>query len=381
MDTFFPSEGIAGERADERLHFVLQTSQRMAYEQDRDLRYTWAANAVCGLSDDEVVGHRDADVLDDPAQAAALSAAKHEVMRTGAPAEQHVPITVDGTTRRCMITIAPLYNTDAEIVGVRGTVADHTDALEHEEALERARYQAREAQEKAEDARRVMSMVLGNASHALLTPLSGMLSLIDALRARNIDALEEPLTRIRKSGQRLQRAIERLLDLSALEAGEAQLQAERIDVRMAVDDAAELLRQRATEEDIDFDVRMPSEPVRAELDPSALRRVARNLVSNAIKYTHEGGVTVELTTEADGAVVCLQVADTGEGISDAFLPSLFEPFSRAETGNVSGGGTGLGLAITKRFVDAMGGTIDVETAVEEGSTFTVRLPASPSNTP
>ena len=353
-----------------RLDFVLKASQQMVYEHDRALRYTWVANAVYGASDHALIGARDVDVLDHADEAAALEAAKQHVLETKECLQRTIPITTDGQTRHYALTIAPRYDEQGALVGLRGTMRDRTEAVRREAALNDARAEA-------EDARRVMSMVLGNASHALLTPLTGMLSLIDALRARKIPEFESPLQRIRKSGKRLQRAIERLLDLSALEAGEAQLQPEALDVRTVVDEAAELLRGRTLDKDLAFSIDLPDTPVRAHLDASAVQRVVRNLMSNAIKYTHTGSVCVSLRAQPDDDILRLTVRDTGQGIPDEFLPSLFEPFTRAGTSSISNGGTGLGMAITKRLVDAMGGSIAVETTVGDGTTFVVHLPTAP----
>jgi signal transduction histidine kinase len=111
----------------------------------------------------------------------------------------------------------------------------------------------------------------------------------------------------------------------------------------------------------------------AAADPSCLHRILCNLVGNAIKFTREGEVGVELSAEGDAAVV--RVHDTGIGIDTRFLPHLFEDFKQESTGwGRHHEGTGLGLAITKRLVELMGGTIAVESAKDAGSTFTVRLP-------
>jgi signal transduction histidine kinase len=103
-----------------------------------------------------------------------------------------------------------------------------------------------------------------------------------------------------------------------------------------------------------------------------LHRITDNLLSNALKFTDPGG-TVTLRARAEGDRVAIEVADTGAGIDEAFLPNLFEPFSRSEA-QKSTDGTGLGLAITKHLTDVMGGAIDVESEKGIGTTFTVRLP-------
>ena len=383
MTTFPPSQASTDERVQRRLRLVLESNNQMAYEQDRMLRYTWVANPLFGGRASEWVGCNDADMLEDATAARALRTAKQDVMTTGTPVYRSLPISVDGQTRHYVVTALPLHDDEGSVVGIHGIVgvangsARHDAPIQHDRlAAEHARDRAQNAKAKAEDAHRVLSMVLGNASHALLTPLSGMMSLVDGLRARNIEAIQAPLNRLRKSGERLERTIRRLLDLSALEAGRADLEPAPIDVRAEVRETLELLRPQAAPKDLHLHADLPETPIRAYQDASAVRRICQNLVSNAVKYTDAGHVRVRLATEDDGATVCFTVSDTGPGIPPSFLPSLFEPFSRGEHSNLSSSGTGLGMAITKRLVDALHGSIDVDTTVGGGTTFTVRFPAT-----
>mgnify|MGYP006271868081 CR=1 FL=1 len=384
MSTYSLPKGSTDGRIQRRLQFVLESNNQMAYEQNRALRYTWVANPLFGGTAAEWVGCVDADVLEDTAAVAALQTAKRHVLTTGTPVHRSLPLSVEGQSQIYVVTATPLYEDDDSVSGVRGIVRAAPDASEHDVlmqrdrlAAEQARDRAQDAQAEAEDAHRALSMVLGNASHALLTPLSGMMSLVDAMRARNIEAIEQPLNRLRTSGERLERAIRRLLDLSALEAGRADLEPEPIDVRSEVEESVALLRTQATRKGLQLHIDMPDVPVQAYRDASAVRRISQNLIGNAVKYTETGHVRVCLTIEDAGATVCLVVSDTGPGISPSFLPSIFEPFSRGTHSNLSRTGTGLGMAVTKRLIDAMNGSIEIDTSVGNGTTFTVRLPAHP----
>jgi signal transduction histidine kinase len=158
-----------------------------------------------------------------------------------------------------------------------------------------------------------------------------------------------------------------------IEAGEFSLDARPVDVAEEVRRRTELLCPMAERKGLAFTVDAPEEGPEAEVDPNGLDRILTNLVTNAIKFTEEGGVTVRVSGEPSHVV--LAVADTGIGISEDFLPELFEAFKQESEGlQREHEGTGLGLSIAKELVDLMDGTITVDSQKGEGTTFTVRLP-------
>lgn len=374
------------DRVEERFRLALKAGDVAVFRQDRALRYTWICNPVPGFEIDDMIGKRDEDVMGEPEEVRATTKAKRAVMESGVTQRHEFPITTNGSTRYFEYTIAPWRNDDGDVVGVTCAAVDVTEHRKREEALrqaredaeaarheaERAKEEAEAAREEAEEANRLKSIFLANASHALLTPLSGMLSLVDALRARKIEGTREILARIRRSGEHLRETIDGLLDLSKIQSGGAGINVQPINVAEVVFESAELFRGQAEEKGLTFVVNVPSAPVELDADPSALRRIVSNLVSNAIKYTASGRVSVGLVDAPDAAV--LTVEDTGAGIDGDFLPQLFEPFTRASGRGLTDEGTGLGMAIAKRLVDALGGTIEVDTEVDAGTTLTVRLP-------
>jgi signal transduction histidine kinase len=146
-----------------------------------------------------------------------------------------------------------------------------------------------------------------------------------------------------------------------------------VDVGQEVADAAHLFHPQAEEKGLEFTVDVPEEPIVAEIDEFCLERIVNNLLSNAIKFTDEGRVTVVVTACEEEIV--LAVRDTGVGIEKEFQPLLFDEFRQESVGDDrEHGGVGLGLAITKRMVDLLGGSIEVESKKGTGTTFTVHLP-------
>lgn len=251
------------------------------------------------------------------------------------------------------------------------------------DATERLRYEARlrEAKEAAEQANRAKSDFLAVISHELRTPLNAVIGMTGLL-------LDGPLEQQpRRHAETLHDAAEHLLtlindvlDFSKLDAGRLQLERIDFDPRAVVRGVCDLLAPRAQAKGIDLRAEVgPQIPARLVGDPGRLRQVLLNLVGNAIKFTERGAVSIELARKVAMAGACelsFAVRDSGIGIAAEHLPLLFKEFHQADS-SVSRrfGGTGLGLAICARLVAAMGGSIGVTSAPEQGSLFrfSVRL--------
>jgi len=236
----------------------------------------------------------------------------------------------------------------------------------------------RRAKREAEEADRLKSAMLANMSHEIRTPLTSVIGFAEVLRDEVAPEHQRFAGLIYDGSRRLMRTLDSVLQLSKLEAGLIDLNAEPVRIRQEIRDTISLLRPQADAHGIDLQVHISEDaPTAGTWDEGALHRILTNLVGNAIKFTHRGGrARVEVTGERN--TVCIAVSDTGVGIDDAFLPHIFEPFKQ-ETGGMrrSYEGSGLGLAIVHRLVEIMGGSIDVESAKGVGTTFTVVLPTAP----
>ncbi len=255
------------------------------------------------------------------------------------------------------------------------------DRIERERELVRAK-------ETAEEASELKSAFLANMSHEIRTPLTSIIGFAEAIgdrsssiRGGNGSAPQEEgptvdhfANLIEKSGRRLLETLNSVLDFSQLEAGSMPLSPNRIDVTAEIQETAELFRTRAGDEGVTLNLELADSPLYAYADPAALRRILRNLVSNAVKFTDAGGSVTIRATETDGGIK-IEVEDTGIGIDPEFVPNLFDAFQQESTGNKrTHEGSGLGLAVAHRLVDLMHGTIKVDTAKGEGTCFTVQLP-------
>ncbi len=266
-----------------------------------------------------------------------------------------------------------ILHSHGDVVTSAGVMFDITERKEAERALF-------EAKEKAEELARLKSNFLANMSHEIRTPLTSIIGFAEILESEPTAEVTSKAQLIRGSGHRLMMTLDSVMDFAQLESGSLRLDVARIDVVAHTKDLRPMFELQASQKglDIRFECEHPS--ISAYADPAALFRVLTNLISNAIKFTTEGGVHVKIGQ--DDAFAFFEIGDTGIGIGEEFLGRLFEDFKQESEGFARNyEGVGLGLSITKRLVDLMGGSIEVKSRKGEGSTFTVRLPLSASTTP
>ncbi len=232
----------------------------------------------------------------------------------------------------------------------------------------------------AEDASRTKTEFLATMSHEIRTPLNGILPILEMLRDTRLNEEQLKLVRTAQNSSRhLLRIINDILDFSKVESGKLQLETIEIDVRELVKSVTELMSGSARNHNLKLSTKVTDNvPQVVRGDPIRLRQILINLVSNAIKFTEEGGIRVEVSrgqTSQKEVELLFAVADTGLGMLPETADRLFQSFTQADASTTrKHGGTGLGLVICKRLVELMGGKIGVRSALGQGSTFWFLVP-------
>lgn len=252
-------------------------------------------------------------------------------------------------------------------------------ALQQREVqLKQAEEEARRAQQTADQANQAKSEFLSRMSHELRTPLNAVLGFGQLLEMDNLaPAQRESVEYILRAGRHLLDLINEVLDISRIEAGHLGLSPEPVPIAEVAKEAIDLIQPLAMQRKVQLvSGAVPGKDLHVLADRQRLKQVLLNLLSNAVKYNREGG-TVALSCDPVGhGQQRISVVDTGPGIPPERLGRLFTPFERLGAEQTGVEGTGLGLALSKRLVEAMKGTIGVESTVGQGSTFWLELPVA-----
>jgi signal transduction histidine kinase len=259
---------------------------------------------------------------------------------------------------------------DGEIDGVVVLVQDVTERVAREEELRRALREAEVASE-------AKSNFLASMSHELRTPLGAIIGYMDLLTgelAGPIAPLQRShLGRVKTAAQHLIRVVEEILTFSRLEANKDSLFLETVDVVALVASVKEMFEPAAAAKGLALAVSLPKEPLALETDVTKLRQILINLVGNALKFTDEGRVEMELIV--DDGLVKVHIRDTGPGIGAADIEKIFDPFTQVDQSLTrSKGGTGLGLSVSRRLAHLLGGELHVDSKRGQGTDFVLCLP-------
>ena len=285
----------------------------------------------------------------------------------------------DGTEFPVMVTDSPIFNEQAELIGMVGVSVDNTSRRRTE--LEREKLLMREQQfrAEAEAANQLKDEFLATLSHELRNPLNVVIGYAEILRrseeGQSHAFVVKAADTILRNALAQAQLVSDLLDLSRLQMGKLALNEQPVSLSTIISDAIETVRAEATAKRIALKIDLEPETLVIEGDPVRLGQVAWNLLNNAVKFTPvDGKVKIELTREGDDARLVIE--DTGQGISPEFLPHVFEIFRQADASSARRqGGMGIGLALVKQLAELHGGRVSAESeGAGAGARFSVWLP-------
>ena len=368
------------------LKTIINNVPDLIYVKDRAGRFVTANESLIRLlgleSAADMMGKTDYD-FSPPELACNYVTDDQNVMRQGEPLmdreESHQRD--DGTPIWLLTTKVPLRNAEGEVIGVVGIGHDITERKKAEKDI-------LEAKETADQANRAKSDFLANMSHEIRTPMNAIIGMTDLVLDTRLDATQRNfLLMVQESGEALLAVINDILDFSKIEAGKLEIESRVFDLRESLGDTMKTLGLKAHAKGLELAFRIdPRAPRYVVGDPGRLRQIIVNLVGNAVKFTEHGEVVVDVelvSTAEDEVALEFCVRDTGIGIPEDRCKAIFDEFEQADTSTTRRfGGTGLGLAISSRLVSLMGGSINVQSTVGDGSKFRflTRLKKAPPGT-
>ena len=342
------------------------------WETDGELRFTYFSDALkelFGMDSDALLGRRREDVAsyDDLAHQAKWARHLHTLAER-APFrdfEYRVHTALGG--RWLCISGVPVFGSDGEFKGYRGTGTDISERKRTENELI-------EARQAAESANVAKSRFLANMSHEIRTPMNAIIGVANILRRSGLSTAQgELLDKLGAAGEHLLGTINDVLDLSKIEAGKFVIDEVPVSIAGLLGNVRSMLDERVRAKGLELRVDSASFPPLLYGDPMRLQQALLNYASNAVKFTERGSITLRALQQGDddaSVVVRFEVVDSGVGIAADVLPRLFSAFEQADNSTSRlYGGTGLGLAITRRLAELMGGEVGVDSTLGVGSTF------------
>ncbi len=305
-----------------------------------------------------------------------------KAVREGKPVEMEYP----GHGRCYWLTVQPIFDREGKPLYVLESAVDITDLHKQREELERshgellsANTRLREAMDQATAAVRAKSVFLTTMSHEIRTPLNAIIAFSELLQQSSTSELDrsEYLCSITLAGNALLQLINDILDLSKLEAGQMDLITEASDLEMLCRELVAIFSLRAREKGVALALECAPEFPVLFVNVQRLRQVLLNLVGNAVKFTEQGRISIQLVftpADAEQGTLQIRVVDSGCGIQEEYLSTIFDSFVQQPQARMTVPGTGLGLTISRRLAEHMGGVLEVESTYGVGSCFTLTLP-------
>ena len=358
-------------RSEAFLDSVIENIPDMVFVKDADtlrfVRLNRAGEALLGISRADYVGRTDYDFF--PREEADFFTSKdREVIARGAVVDvPEEPIETPSVRRILHTKKLPVVDEDGKPIYLLGISEDITDRKQANDAVHAARVEA-------ERANRAKTEFLSRMSHELRTPLNAILGFSQLLEMDELSADQrENVAYISQAGRHLLQLINEVLDISRIESGQISISREPVAIDEVLHEVMALVRPLADARRIELAIPEAQPGTFVLADRQRLNQVLLNLLSNAVKYNRDGGTIRVETGPANDGMLRISISDTGYGIAPEHRDRLFRPFDRLGAERSSVEGTGMGLALSKGLVEAMAGSIGVDSVVDVGSSFWIEL--------
>ena len=361
--------------SDKRYKAVVEDQTDLICRYSADYLLTFVNQAYCryfGYQAETIIGSSIVDLL--PAESVSQFLKAHRLLFVDKPIHVHEDKVIHNGKQdwQHWLTRAIFSDDQQQILEFQAVGRVVTDRKEAEQS-------AILAKEAADKANKAKSQFLSSMSHELRTPLNSIIGFSQLMELDETEPLSssqlDSVLQINKAGNHLLKLINEILDLSKIESGQVNLVNESFDLKTICDETLALIEALAIKKEITISAQCDDEQYWVYADYMRTKQVFLNLLSNAIKYNHEQG-SVNIDVKQDKHFVVIQFVDSGVGISSDKVSDLFQPFNRLGYESSAIEGTGIGLSLTKRLVEQMGGEITVDSQIDIGSTFTVKLPVS-----
>lgn len=378
LDSVNQSKGeIAAQEA--RWRSLVESAPDDIFILERDGKIKFANHNTCGYQPSEIIGTNFIELLPEASQYVAKRAFE-QAWDTAIPVDfEHEMLHRDRSRIWSASRISPIQR-DGKTVGLIQITTDVTEQKQAELEL-------RTAKQEAERANQLKTQFLANMSHDIRTPMTAIMGSAELLASdtKDQDHLHQNLSILKSSGQHLMQLIDDILDLAKVEAGELSIRRDKVAIAELVQDVCRNMRTLAVQKSLSLDVHFLSQvPRQIQSDEKRLKQILTNLISNAIKFTKEGGVSVDVSVDDDDwghpKWLNISVKDTGIGIEQEDLEDIFNNFgqpNKQRDRRDANSGSGMGLAISKRLSQLLDSKITVVSTPGEGSTFTLKINLQP----
>lgn len=359
----------------QRVQAILDNTPLAIYVKDMEGKYILVNKKFresFEVTDEEIIG-KSITTLNRQTKEQKYLDADRQVMETGKAVELEDVIHLADGEHHILTIKFPLYDENNKMFGISGFMKDITEMVRYREELINAR-------QRAETAEVLQEQFLANMSHEIRTPMNGIIGMTNLLQKTTLQQQQHEYVQIiKQSSDNLLVLINDILDLSKIKAGKISIEKIPFNIGDSLKALTATFKIKAEEKNIRFSLLVhPTVPAAIKGDPHRLSQILNNLLSNAMKFTEQGYVALEVgVKEINGknATLCFQVVDTGIGIEEKSINYIFESFAQASSSTTRKyGGTGLGLAITKRLIEMQDGEISISSKPGEGSTFTINIP-------